>query len=68
MNVKSNRIKSITTEELKHAYKTAAHIVALYGDKYLPGFQRLHDELEARTRLSDIKSVALRVANESILG
>lgn len=52
----------ITLEEIEETYLHAAQIVKLYGDAYLPTFKRLHDELEVRRKMQDIKSIALRVA------
>jgi hypothetical protein len=40
--------ETVTDEELKKAYQTAALVVAKYGDTYLPIFERLEREYEAR--------------------
>jgi hypothetical protein len=54
----------VTTEELQRAVKIAARIVAMYGDPYLPIFNRLHDELMKRKESSDAKAVALNLAKQ----
>lgn len=50
--------------ELTQAYKTAAKTVHLFGEKYLPLFQRLHKEVERRSNEKSMKILAMRVANE----
>lgn len=40
--------KNICDEELKAAFEMSAKIVALHGEAYLPIFERLEREYEAR--------------------
>ena len=40
--------QTVTDDELKKAYETAALVVTKYGDTYLPIFERLEREYEAR--------------------
>jgi hypothetical protein len=51
-----------TLKEIEHAMRIAAKIVTLYGDTYLPTFQRLHSEsLKAKEREGN-KLIALKLA------
>lgn len=52
----------VTDEELERAYRIIAKIVHDYGDKYLPIFQRIHEEVEARKAKQGLKDIALLVA------
>ncbi|MCH5716689.1 hypothetical protein [Niabella hibiscisoli] len=56
---------SISFYELEQAYKIAARIVAVFGDAYLPSFQRLHEEVQKRNKQQSLKSIALDIANKS---
>jgi hypothetical protein len=58
-------VENISLEEIEHAYKIAARIVAKFGDAYLHTFQRLHEELQIRYQQQDLKSIALNVAQRS---
>jgi hypothetical protein len=49
-------------EALKRDYRIAAKIVELYGDKYIPGFIRVHEEIQKHSALNDAKNLALKVA------
>jgi hypothetical protein len=49
-------------ESLTHDYRIAAKIVELYGDKYIPGFVRVHEEIQKHSALNDAKNLALKVA------
>jgi hypothetical protein len=51
-----------TLEELQHLREIAAKVVALHGDVYLPIFECVHRELEARKQQTDLKALALKVA------
>ena len=59
-------IERVTIEELEHAYKIAANVVAIYGDAYLPAFKRLHNELEKLNEETQVKKIALQVASATI--
>lgn len=52
--------------ELEFCYKKMARIVRDYGDKYLPIFERLHEELKSRKKQEEIKSIALKIALNEI--
>jgi len=49
-------------EELEHAKKIAARVVTLYGDTYLPIFQRVLDEINKAKQAETIKQLALKEA------
>jgi len=49
-------------KSLKKAYIQAATIVSLYGDKYLPIFERLEKEYRARKKQRDALSRAIEIA------
>ena len=40
--------RRVSDEELKKAYEVAAKVVAIHGETYLPIFERLEREYEAR--------------------
>jgi hypothetical protein len=50
-------------EKLEHAYQIAAKVVSLYGDAYLPIFERLHLDLEDQKKNRDLKRIALDTAS-----
>lgn len=54
--------KTVTDEQLEKAHGIMARIVRDYGDQYLPIFKRLHEEKAARQANSDLKNIALQVA------
>lgn len=49
---------------LKNAVRIASEIVKLYGEKYLPFFQRLHDDLVKLQEEEKQKSLVLKIAME----
>ncbi|MES1226212.1 MAG: hypothetical protein ABUT20_62630 [Bacteroidota bacterium] len=49
-------------DEIFEARKLAAKVVALYGDLYLPIFNRLHEELIANEQRNKLKELALEIA------
>jgi hypothetical protein len=53
----------ITKQQLLEAYRIAAQVVALYGDAYLPAFERLHKEMEKCNQSDEIKTIALNIAS-----
>lgn len=55
-------IDGISKEQLINCYRLAARIVSLYGDAYMPVFQRLHVEAEKTKRNADLKSLAMLIA------
>lgn len=58
--------RDITKKDIEEDYKIAAEIVALYGDGYLPVFERVHREMEKIIEADGIKSLALKIAYVSI--
>ena len=44
------------------AYTIAAQIVTAYGEKYLPLFKRLHDEVELKQSQQHLKNIAATIA------
>jgi hypothetical protein len=54
----------VTDEELEECYHIMARIIRDHGDVYLPIFKRLHEERELRRKNNDLKSIALRIADE----
>jgi hypothetical protein len=58
----NNLIDGISKDQLMNCYRLAAQVASIYGDAYLPVFQRLHDEVEKTKRNADIKSIAMLIA------
>lgn len=56
--------RTVSDEDVAKAYKIMAGIVRDHGDKYLPVFQRLHDEMEARKAKQGLKDIALQIAQD----
>lgn len=54
--------RTVSDEDVEKAYKIMATIVRNHGDKYLPVFKRLHDEMETRKAKRDLKNIALQIA------
>ncbi|MFD1258576.1 hypothetical protein ACFQ3S_17350 [Mucilaginibacter terrae] len=54
-------VNQITLERIKAAYQASAKIVALYGDIYLPLFERMHQELKKAEAAVDLKTLALQI-------
>ena len=54
----------VTLSDLRKAYQVAAQLVAKDGDKYLPLFERLDQEIEAREHQENIKAKALEIAKK----
>lgn len=55
---------SVTDEMLEQAYIIMAKIIRDHGEKYLPVFNRLHKEREARKAKQDLKNIALQIAGD----
>lgn len=55
-----------TNEQLREGYRIAAEVVALYGDAYLPLFQRLHGEIQKLSDTAELKSIALQIASANV--
>jgi len=52
----------VSDEELKKAYEVAAKVVAIHGETYLPIFERLEREYEARMQTKKALARAQAVA------
>ena len=57
--------RKISFEVIKTAYLQAAMIVSIYGDKYLPIFERLEKEFIERKNKRDILQRALKLADKN---
>jgi len=57
--------KEVSLKSLRTAYLQAAKIVSIYGDKYLPIFERLEKEYVERNKKRDILQRALNIADEN---
>lgn len=57
--------RQVPMDDLLAAQKTAAILVKLYGESYLPHFRRLEQEVLARKQANDDISRALAIANEA---
>jgi len=55
---------NISIEQLEKGVKIIARVVALYGEKYLPLFERMHSELLTAKQQQDKKILALKLAME----
>ena len=51
-------------ETIERDYRIAAKVVELYGDKYVPGFIRVHKEIQKHLSLIDARNLALEVARK----
>jgi len=52
----------VSFSELKKAYLQSANIVAIYGERYLPIFERLEEEYKSRKLKSDILTRAISIS------
>lgn len=43
-----------------------AYVVETYGDRYLPIFQRLHEEYQAALKREEMKDLAKRVLEDAV--
>lgn len=48
--------------KMEHAYIIMSRIIRDHGSKYLPIFQRIHEERLARKRQQDLTQIALHAA------
>lgn len=58
--------RTVSDEEVEKAYKIMAGVIRDHGDKYLPVFQRLHEEYEQRKAKRDLKNLALQIAADTL--
>ncbi|MFL0801420.1 MAG: hypothetical protein K6L80_13290 [Agarilytica sp.] len=54
----------LSLEQIKRAYHQAAKIVARYGDKYLPIFERLEKEYQSRKDKVKTLNRAIKIAKK----
>lgn len=57
--------KKMSYKKLKRAYLQAANIVSLYGEKYLPIFERLEKEYNKRKQRLDSLNRAIELSQSS---
>ena len=62
---KYSETDEVTLSDLRQAYRVAAQLVAKDGDKYLPLFERLDQEIEAREHQENIKAKAFKIAKQT---
>jgi hypothetical protein len=55
----------LSLSQIKRAYHQAAKIVARYGDKYLPIFERMEEEYKKRVEHKNIVDKAKKIASLS---
>ncbi len=55
----------ISFGELKKAYLQSANIVAIYGERYLPIFERLEKEYKNRKQKDDILTRAISISKSN---
>lgn len=53
----------VPMEKLEEGYRIMAGIVRTQGEKYLPIFKRLHDEVMQRRAKQELLNVALQVSD-----
>lgn len=58
---------TVTDAKLDEAYSIMAAIIRDHGEKYLPIFKRLHEERLQRKASSDLKNIALQIAQKAVL-
>lgn len=52
-------------DDLDRCYKIMAKVVKKHGDDFLPIFERLHKEIQAREERNKLRNIALKVADEN---
>ena len=56
--------EQLTLERLENAYKISAKLVALYGDIFLPFFERFHDEMALFKKREYTRSIAIDISQQ----
>lgn len=56
--------RDVSDEMLEESYLTMAQIVKLYGERYLPIFERLHEEIQSRENKKALLDAALKAAKD----
>ena len=62
---KTRMTNDISFGELKKAYLQSANIVAIYGERYLPIFERLEKEYKNRKQKDDILTRAISISKSN---
>lgn len=57
----------ITLKQLENAYLQAANIVSMYGEKYLPIFERIEQEYLERKRKIELLTKAKNISNSNTI-
>jgi pantoate kinase len=57
--------KEPTLDQVIHARNECANIIALYGEKYIPIFERLEEELEIRQKRMKLLRRALAISDKT---
>ncbi|MEP1305097.1 MAG: hypothetical protein ABJK11_11150 [Balneola sp.] len=55
----------MSKDDLQECYELMAYIVNKHGDDYLPLFERLHEEIEARKEKNGLLEIAIKVAENN---
>ncbi len=55
----------VSLSDLKKAYMQSANIVAIYGERYLPIFERLEKEYENRKQKDDMLTKAISISKSN---
>lgn len=58
--------QDITFQDIVHAYELMAKIVTVYGDKYLPIFERLHREIKERQSRHTLLEIAEKISHRHL--
>jgi hypothetical protein len=58
--------KEVSMEELEEAYTIMAGIIRKKGEKFLPVFKRLHEEVLQRRANQSLVDIALQIASDGI--
>lgn len=59
-------MNSVRTKELEKARDECAKVIAQFGARYLPIFERLENEIINRQKEKDLLSKALRIASQNV--
>lgn len=55
----------LTEQDIERAYFKCAKLVSVYGDKALPIFEGLHQEMERIKKQKTLRDLAAKVANDN---
>lgn len=58
--------QDITFNDIVDAYKFMAEVVTIYGDKYLPIFERLHREIEEHKEKDELLELAKNITYKNL--